>query len=81
MALDSYTLPLFSDVGFFFQPILRENLFFASYFFLTLKQNFRSTILYVIQVSALLSTYAFPFLTAAGSIIIRHNAGLYSRVK
>ena len=37
VALDSYTLPLFSDVGFFFQPILRENLFFVSYFFLTLK--------------------------------------------
>ena len=37
VALDSYTLPLFSDVGFFFQPILRENLFLDSYFFLTLK--------------------------------------------
>ena len=37
VALDSYNLPLFSDVGFFFQPILHENLFFDSYLFLTLK--------------------------------------------
>ena len=39
VALDSYTLPLFSDVGFFFffQLILGGNLFFQSYFLLTLK--------------------------------------------
>ena len=38
VALDSYTLSLFSIVGFFFfQLILSGNLFFDSYFFLTLK--------------------------------------------